>query len=138
VNITNSLICASGTESATFASSTGGFKLQNVSGSGLNEAAYWADADDAWITTVAIGTGCGTGSPITGDQNNFHLVCGTTAAASFTITWPRTRLAAAQCSVTPYTSGVGTPTITTNNTTTLTVGFISTASTAWDVRCTGK
>jgi Pectate lyase superfamily protein len=46
VNITNSLICASGTESATFASSTGGFKLQNVSGSGLNEAAYLADADD--------------------------------------------------------------------------------------------
>ncbi len=94
------------------------------------------------ITTAAVGAGCNsTGVAIGGaaTQSSFQLTCGSTAVSSFTITWPVTRLSKPTCNITPETSvaaaGIS---ITTNNTTTLTVGWTTpTASTVWDITCNG-
>jgi hypothetical protein len=75
------------------------------------------------ITTAALGTtGCGAGSPtIVGTSNSFRVTCGSTAAQSFTITWPTARQAIPVVQVTPETPGLGAMNIQSNAVGALTV-----------------
>ena len=84
-------------------------------------------------------TGCATGgSPaLVGNNMGALVTAGTSAATTCTITWPVVRSVAPQCVIQGRVAGAGVPVVTVMSTSALTWTFTSTASTVWDIVCSG-
>lgn len=84
-------------------------------------------------------TGCVTGGSPTLVGNNMGalVTAGTTASTTCTITWPVVRSVAPQCVIQGRTAAAGVPVVTVMSTSALTWTFTSTASTVWDIVCSG-
>lgn len=111
----------------------GGISPWNCYPSGCDSSSYVTPV------TVSALSGCSTGGTpaVAGNQHRLLVTAGTTASTTCTITWPLTRQAAPNCSLTPHTAAAVGGFITVENATTLTWTFTSVASSVWDVVCFG-